>query len=184
MKPIFSIFLAVLATALPLAADQALEPVDGEVRAWTIEDLYKVASADGRLSATMLAVTAGHGYHPIRLVATIWDDAPVEGEYGHSTTFDLGRVGGLEPPLRLEKVNDRLYRGKVLNWLPGEEGERRRASIVESALLAEGEVQDGGKTIVLKSQATESKNGEDAPVGPKKTQILHFKEVVPPGMNR
>ena len=272
MKRILSLSLAVLATALPLAADQALEPIGGQdelIQAWTIENLYKAASSDNRLSATVVAVTAGHGYHPTRLVATIWDDAPVEGEYGHSTTFDLGRVGGLEPPLRLEKVHDRLYRlpseasvsdtfesavltfsyhlhlaedggltrvvptvvyssfwdmdgsrmgliasgphrsiyyvepkpgstavpgmlffhgtvdgttyrGKILDWRPGKEGGERRANIDGSAPVAEGEIQDGGRIIVLKSQSTEWKNGEHVPVGPKKTRILRLDNVAGP----
>jgi hypothetical protein len=260
------------AVVLPLVAEPALEPVDGQgelLRAWTIEDLYKASSADQRVSVTIVAATVGHMHNANRLVATIWDDAPVEGDSSHSTTFDLGRVNRIEPPVRLERRNDRLYRlsydasvsdtfdnatlrftcdlhlaadgglkqvvpvleyssfwdmdgstmgmvasgrrrsiyfvepgpdstatpgmlffhgttegktyrGKVLNWLPREDGERRRASIDGSALVAEGEVQDEGRTIVLKSQATEWKNGENVPVGPKKTQVLRFDSVAAP----
>lgn len=264
--------LAVLATTLPLAAEQALEPLEGEgelVRAWAIENLYKAASVDDRVSATVVAVTAGHTHNSNRLVATIWDAAPAEGESLHSTTFDLGRVNGLEPPLRLDKVNDRLYRlsyqasvsdtfenalllftydlhladdggltrvvpvlafssywdmdgsrmglvasgnqrsiyyvepkagstatpsklffhgtsdgktyqGKILNWQWKQSGEPPEAGADESAQTAEGEIQDDGKTVVLKARATEYQDGQMVPVGPSKTHTLHFMQAAAP----
>jgi hypothetical protein len=215
------------------------------------------------VSATVVAVTAGHMHNSNRLVATIWDDAPAEGESLHSTTFDLGRVNGLEPPLRLQKVNDRLYRlsyqasvsdtfenalllftydlhlaedgglarmvpilafssywdmdgsrmglvvsgnqrsiyhvkpkpgstaapgtlffhgtsdgktyrGKILNWRWERAGQTPEAGADESAQAAEGEIQDDGKTVVLKAQPLEWKDGVNVPQGPVKTQILRL----------
>lgn len=111
LVPLFT--TAVASAILPLSGEEPIPPLAEEeavIRAWEIEDVYKAASADKKLHATLVAETAGHTYNAIRLVATFWDSAPVEGDYGHTTTYDLGRVGGLEPPVRIEKLEDRLYR--------------------------------------------------------------------------
>ena len=60
------------------------------------------------------------------------------------------------------------YRGRILNWRWETAGGIPSAGIDESALTAEGEIQDDGKTVVLKAQLLEWKTGQSVPSAPSK----------------
>ena len=76
-------------------------------------------------------------------------------------------------------VEAKSYRGKIFNWAA--KGEETEGNWYDGeSHLAEGEIRDDGKTVVLKTQASERKDGEDVPVGPKTTRILRFKSKAEP----
>lgn len=268
MNPFAFLPLLALFTLPASAGDEPLKPLgDYQIKLEDIEGFHEVDSADGKVSIKLVTSYAGGNSVPYHHVCTVTDsyhDLHM-GDSVHSTNFDLGRSIGIQPPLRLEKVKDRLYRfsytvrlsnsrevwardctydlhfegnGKLARmvetvpyssfWdMEGSKmglvasGPRRSIYYVEpkagsemnpGALffqgtadatsyrgkifnraakgedpggdwlngdpqIAEGEIRDDGRTLVLKTRATDD---GDEPVGPTTTRILRFKSKAEP----
>jgi hypothetical protein len=125
VKLLFSTVAALGLAVTAYAGTPLTEVEDNQVSSALIEDLKVAQSADHRVGARAVAVHVGTAYNIDKVMLTLVDTGPTEGDYPNTSTFDLGSgfVGrDLEiiKDLAIAKVKENVYRlsfrGRLVTW--------------------------------------------------------------------